>query len=115
MQGLSKLTKMYYQGAYLRRQQVGGRTEMERLQLTDKQVMDAVEKTIEKLKFRLNQKGYGTFSSKHEILGVITEEYKEFVDAVHSKNYDEMKNEILDLAVGCIFGLACFDEETIDW
>lgn len=88
---------------------------MDRAQLTDEQVMDAIAKTIEKLKFRLQQKGYGTFSSKHEILGVITEEYKEFVDAVHGKNYDEMKGEIMDLAVGCIFGLACLEEETIDW
>jgi NTP pyrophosphatase (non-canonical NTP hydrolase) len=88
---------------------------MDRTQLTDEQVMKAVDKTVEKLKFRLKQKGYGTFASKHEILGVITEEYKEFVDAVHSKNYDEMRTEIVDLAVGCIFGLACFEEETIDW
>lgn len=88
---------------------------MDRTQLTDEQVMKAVDKTVEKLKFRLRQKGYGTFASKHEILGVITEEYKEFVDAVHSKNYEEMKTEIVDLAVGCIFGFACFEEETIDW
>jgi NTP pyrophosphatase (non-canonical NTP hydrolase) len=88
---------------------------MDRTQLTDEQIMKAVDKTIEKLKFRLKQKGYGTFASKHEILGVITEEYKEFVDAVHSKNYEEMKSEIIDLAVGCMFGLACFEEETIDW
>jgi NTP pyrophosphatase (non-canonical NTP hydrolase) len=88
---------------------------MDRTQLTDEQIMKAVNKTVEKLKFRLKQKGYGTFASKHEILGVITEEYKEFVDAVHSKNYEEMKTEIVDLAVGCIFGLACFEEETIDW
>lgn len=88
---------------------------MDRTQLTDEQIMKAVDKTVEKLKFRLKQKGYGTFASKHEILGVITEEYKEFVDAVHSKDYEEMKSEIIDLAVGCIFGLACFEEEMIDW
>lgn len=87
---------------------------MDRVQLNEKQVMDAVEKTVEKLRFRLNQKGYGTFASRHEILGVITEEYKEFIDAVHSKNYEEMKSEIIDLAVGCIFGLACLEENTID-
>lgn len=87
---------------------------MDRVQLNEKQVMDAVEKTVEKLRFRLNQKGYGTFASRHEILGVITEEYKEFIDAVHSKNYEEMKSEIIDLAVGCIFGLACLGENTID-
>jgi NTP pyrophosphatase (non-canonical NTP hydrolase) len=88
---------------------------MNRTQLTDEQIKMAVDKVTEKLQFRLNQKGYGTFASKHEILGVITEEFKEFVDAVHSKDYEEMKSEIIDLAVGCIFGLACFEEETIDW
>lgn len=88
---------------------------MNRVELSDQQVMKAVDKTVEKLKYRLRQKGYGTFASRHEILGVLTEEYKEFVDAVHKKDYDEMKEEIIDLAVGCIFGLACFDEKTIDW
>ena len=77
--------------------------------------MGAVNKTVEKLKFRLEQKGYGTFASRQEILGVITEEYKEFLDAVHKKDYNEMREEIIDLAVSCIFGLACFDENTIDW
>ncbi|WP_163192579.1 MazG nucleotide pyrophosphohydrolase domain-containing protein [Clostridium thermarum] len=87
---------------------------MPREELTEEQVMNAVDKVVEKLRYRLNQKGYGSFVSRHEILGVMTEEFKEFVDAVHSKNYDEMREEIMDLAVGCIFGLACFDEKTIE-
>ncbi|WP_139904488.1 MazG nucleotide pyrophosphohydrolase domain-containing protein [Clostridium thermarum] len=87
---------------------------MPREELTEEQVMNAVDKVAEKLRYRLNQKGYGSFASRHEILGVMTEEFKEFVDAVHSKNYDEMREEIMDLAVGCIFGLACFDEKTIE-
>jgi hypothetical protein len=48
-------------------------------------------------------------------LGVITEEYKEFVDAVHDKSYTEMKNELIDIAVGAIFGAICLREGTIDW
>jgi NTP pyrophosphatase (non-canonical NTP hydrolase) len=86
-----------------------------RTQLETNQINDGVKAVLDKLYYRLNQKGYGTFSSRHEILGVITEEYNEFVDAVHSKNYDNMKEEIIDLAVACIFGLVCFEEKTIDW
>ena len=75
---------------------------MQRIQLTEKQIEDAVKRVTEKLKMRLEQKGYGTFASRHEILGVITEEYREFAEAVHSKNIENMKEEIIDLAVGSI-------------
>lgn len=51
---------------------------------------------------RLEEKGLGIFVSPHEILGVITEEYKELIDAVH-KN-DNVKGELLDIAVAAIFG-----------
>lgn len=86
-----------------------------RTQLSNDQINNGIDKVLAKLFYRLEQKGYGTFTSKHEILGVITEEYKEFVDAVHSKDYENMKEEILDLAVAAIFGLTCFEENTIDW
>ncbi len=88
---------------------------MKRIQITDKQINDILEKTRKKLYFRLKEKGYGTFSSKHEILGVLTEEYNEFINAVHNKDYDNMKEELLDLAIGAIFGLSCLDNNTIDW
>lgn len=86
-----------------------------RTQLTNNQINDGLKKVFDKLQFRLDQKGHGTFSSRHEILGVITEEYKEFVDAVHSKDRQSMSDEILDLAVGAIFGMICFDEDTVEW
>ena len=86
-----------------------------RKQLTKKQITDAMEIISEKLQYRLIQKGFGTFASRHEVLGVVTEEYKEFIDAVHSKNYNEMCEEIIDLAVACIFGFACINEQTIEW
>ena len=88
---------------------------MERTQLTDEKINNAIQVILDKLDYRLNQKGYGTFTSKHEILGVLTEEYKEFIDAVHSKNYDEMESELIDIAVGAIFGVTCLREKTIDW
>jgi len=86
-----------------------------RVQLNNDQINQGVDDVLKKLFYRLEQKGYGTFSSRHEILGVMAEEYKEFVDAIHSKNYDNMKEEVLDLAVAAIFGYVCFEEKTIEW
>ncbi len=88
---------------------------MDRIQLTEEQIRYAVGATVDKLYKRLEQKGYGTFASRHEILGVITEEYKEVVDAVHEKNPEAIKQELLDIAVGAIFGYACMNEKTVDW
>lgn len=88
---------------------------MQRTQLTSEQINNAIQAILDKLDYRLNQKGYGTFASKHEILGVITEEYNEFSEAVHGLNYGDMERELIDIAVGAIFGVACFREGTIDW
>ena len=64
-------------------------------------------------------KGDGAFSSPHEILGAITEEYHELVRAVrHDKPgnpaSEEIQHELKDLAVLAIFGLACFKVKEVD-
>lgn len=64
---------------------------------------------------RLNEKGYGAWLSRHEILGFLTEEYTESVEAVHSGNLDDLKSELMDCAVGCIFAMACIDAGALDW
>jgi len=86
-----------------------------RTQLNANQINDGIKIVLDKLYDRLDQKGYGTFASRHEILGVMQEEYKEFVDAVHSKNKENMKEEIIDIAVAAIFGLVCLNEDTVEW
>ena len=64
----------------------------------------------------LEKKGYGAWLSRHEILGIIVEEgQKEVVDAVHEGTEDELKQELMDLAIGCIFGVACIEQGTLDW
>lgn len=67
---------------------------------------------------RLREKGRGTFSSKHELLGIITEEYLEVQCAVQSKgdvDHIKLRAELLDVAVACVFGVACIDAKTMDW
>mgnify|MGYP000885109351 CR=1 FL=1 len=86
-----------------------------RTQISGNQITNGVNALMGKLNYRLNQKGSGTFSSKHEILGVIAEEYKELLDAVHSKDYNNMKEELLDIAVGSLFGYICLEEKTVEW
>jgi len=64
---------------------------------------------------RLAEKGYGTFASRHEILGVVTAEYHELVEAVEHKEEVDVRWELMDVAVGCVFGWACMKQETTDW
>jgi len=53
----------------------------------------------------LSKKGFGAFASSHEILGVITEEYKEYTEAF-SENVDAIISELYDIAVVAVFGVA---------
>jgi hypothetical protein len=86
-----------------------------RKQIKNGAIDKAIKGFISELNFRLEEKGFGTFSSRHEILGVIDEEILELNEAVRSKNLDAVRSEMLDIAVGCIFGVACIDSETLDW
>jgi NTP pyrophosphatase (non-canonical NTP hydrolase) len=86
-----------------------------REQLTEDQIVKAVDRTTCKLASRLAEKGYGTFASSHEILGILREEYIELESAIHQNDYNEIEEELTDIAVGAIFGLACLQEKTVDW
>ncbi|MCH9022452.1 MAG: hypothetical protein IID32_06780 [Planctomycetes bacterium] len=55
----------------------------------------------------LTKKGPGCFASTHEALGVITEEYIELVEAVRSNDDSKVMAELMDIAGGCIFAMAC--------
>jgi NTP pyrophosphatase (non-canonical NTP hydrolase) len=79
-----------------------------------KQYIDgSLEAARAKLEYRLRKKGYGAYASKHEILGILTEEYKELIDAVQSQpvvgGKNSVREELLDIAVGCLFGIASID------
>ena len=89
-----------------------------RSSVSDAVVVDAVSMLIKELDRRLKEKGRGTFSSSHEILGIVTEEYWELVDAVKRHGDDKagrIKQELMDIAVACVFGCACIDTGDMDW
>ena len=68
-----------------------------------------------KITYRLDQKGTLAFNSRHEILGVIQEEYSELVDAVHTGNNGNVSDELLDIAVACIIGMISVGENYTKW
>lgn len=92
-----------------------------RPQITEKEVKTAISVLIQKLNERIKQKGTHAFASTHEIYGVLAEEFKELLDAIHDTNPPEesqlyfIKEELLDIAVAAIFSYACIHSNKIDW
>lgn len=86
-----------------------------RVQISEERVGKAADLVRVWLFRRLNNKGFGAWLSRHEIIGSLTEEYHEAVEATHSRSSEELRAELVDIAVSCIFGIACIDEKTLDW
>lgn len=76
----------------------------------------AVEDVSEKLDYRAQQKGLGVMASNHEIYGIIRQETSEYEDAIHRRLSDEEKiEELKDIAVAAIFGIASIQSGGVDW
>jgi len=90
-----------------------------RPQLTTEQVEDAMAALHTRLYDTLNQKGWGSFASKHEALGAIVEEMRELEEAVRVRpalgGNSKVRHELLDLAIAAVFAVACLDAKTMDW
>ena len=63
----------------------------------------------------LDRKGPGIFTSRHEILGVVAEEYWELTEAIHSGDADRIQDELRDIAVAALHGLASLKSGRMDW
>ncbi len=63
------------------------------------------------LRKAIKQKGSGSYSSIHEILGLLTEEYHEIIDAVHKKDVKDVKSELIDVAIVALWGVASINQE----
>lgn len=86
-----------------------------RFQISHEAQARAVQRLESALERRLKQKGRGTFASTHEILGIVTEEYDEFVDAVRANDRKMTMKELEDIAVACVFAFACDEEGGLEW
>lgn len=86
---------------------------MNRATISDSELADAYTVLIEALQLRLHQKGRGSFASIHEVFGIIAEEYNELAEAVHSSNINDIRSELLDIAVPALFAVACIDSKKL--
>lgn len=60
---------------------------------------------IPKMERRLERHGYGLAAGPHEILGILVEEMNEFEDEVRANDHVKCFDELLDIAIGAIFGM----------
>ena len=68
------------------------------------------------LKNTLAKKGSHSFASRHELESVVRMELKE-VEEILMRHHDDtrLKEELLDVIVPSLFGIACINEKTMDW
>lgn len=83
--------------------------------ITPKEIEAAMMLVQCNLKNRLNEKGDGAFASRHEILGTITEEYTELIEAVQEGSLQDVENELIDITVAGLFGIACVYAKKVQW
>lgn len=87
-----------------------------RHQLTLTDLQSAAASVMEKTDYRARQKGLGVMSSGHEILGIILEEVQEYQAEVHAKHSRSDKiEELKDIAVAAIWGIASIESGGVDW
>jgi len=87
----------------------------ERIPISEDRVAEAVKLLSSKIQDRLDEKGSHSYASSHECLGIIAEEYHELVESVRSNRLDDFEKECLDLAVACVFAIACKRAGALDW
>jgi len=89
---------------------------IDRPQLTDADLNSAMSELQKQVARRINEKGAGSFASRHEIAGAIdSEEMHEFREAVQKGTLYDVKDELLDIAVGCVIGIAGIAAKKVDW
>src|ERR1035437_25210 len=87
-----------------------------RHQIDNKNVNDIIINYADKeWKVQLEHKGNGIFVSSHEILGCLMEEVREFEDAVRSNDLNKLKEELTDILVVALHGLASIESGKLDW
>lgn len=88
---------------------------MPRVIISDDCIKDVTHELIASLSSRIIEKGSYSFTSSHEILGIVAEEYDEFLEAVRTNDKKQLKKELLDLGVAIIWALASDKIKALDW
>lgn len=75
----------------------------------------AIKAIRDALEIRLEEKGCHTYSSSHEISGLIEEEFDEMKEAIHLNDNQQLRKELIDIAVGAIWSIVSIDVDALDW
>ena len=78
---------------------------MERDTATNKEIDKILEKIADTIDTRITRKGKSKWVGPHEILGNMTEEYDELLDAVHANDKNGVKEELMDILIVALWGL----------
>ncbi len=73
----------------------------------DFKYLDRCQSEVEQMVIRrIDEKGDGAYSGTHEAYGILAEEFKELLDAMHANDAESFRDELVDIAVACIIALA---------
>jgi hypothetical protein len=86
-----------------------------RFQITEDDIRSVFFQLQKKTASRLNEKGCGIIISRHEMLGVVAEEYAELINAVQEKGLSFVADELIDIGVACIVSLASIRTGKVQW
>lgn len=76
------------------------------MKVPPEEVDAAIERALKALKRRIKEKGNRPYRSRHETYGIIAEEHFELLLAMQKNDGENYKDELVDIAVAAIFGLA---------
>jgi NTP pyrophosphatase (non-canonical NTP hydrolase) len=84
---------------------------MGRPEVSDQILLAALDAMTVRVGQKIEKHGRGAYISNHETLGIVAEEYHELIDAVHQNDPVDVANELMDIAVAALFGVASMMEK----
>jgi hypothetical protein len=79
---------------------------MQRIPVSDEALMKVLELVTQGIGKKIEKHGRGAWVSRHETFGILDEEYEEVKDELRSNDLNKFAEELVDVAVVCIFGIA---------
>lgn len=74
--------------------------------ISDENIQKSITEVLNSFNKKLEKSGKGALISPVEILGKLTEEYLEVEDEVHDERLNDLKNELIDVVVTGLWGIA---------
>jgi hypothetical protein len=83
----------------------------ERVMVDTRTQVHVLTQVAHQLGVRIAQHGPESFIGPHETLGILWEEFAELCDAVRANDRQQVRAELMDIAVAAVFGIASQDDQ----